>query len=221
MSTRACIKIRQQIRQDCIGVIHLYHHHDGYPDGIGAELKRYLSTHNDYAGEGEEVLWEADSIAHDLLHGVIKRKDNDTWELESDMEYSVTIGEHGDERYGYLIDCDKRTIKCYDLDCEEWEWQENRVVDIPDKPYWEKPEPKPIKDMTEKELKEAVGDEWRTHIYKFRSIDALHSEYSNLHTTLYLKKRDHEWTPRQIYHREMCLALMDIREKRMRKKRGY
>jgi hypothetical protein len=45
------------------------------------------------------------------VRGAIKDDEGDT-----DMGYEVAICEHADCEYGYLIDCDKQTLTCYELD---------------------------------------------------------------------------------------------------------
>jgi hypothetical protein len=47
----------------------------------------------------------------------------------NDMGYEVAICEHADCEYGYLIDCDKQTLTCYDLDYGVKPWK--RIVEIP------------------------------------------------------------------------------------------
>ena len=126
MSTRACIRIKERIsegssKKDC--EIILYHHHDGYPSGVGSDLKRYIA---------EEVstwtFWNPEAIATDLVRGIIKDSDG-----EPDLSYEVAICEHGDCEYGYVIDCDAKTLKCYELDAGVQPWREENIVPIPDK----------------------------------------------------------------------------------------
>ena len=45
--------------------------------------------------------------------------------------YEFTSGQHGDEEYAYLIDCDDHTLKCYSIGCDEFEWNENNIEYIP------------------------------------------------------------------------------------------
>lgn len=111
MSTRATICIKEKNEQD----IWVYHHCDGYPTGIGSDLKRYLNT--------LKYRWIATEIANDLIKDRVALKDDG---------YELTSGQHGDEAYAYLIDCDERTIKCYNINFNQFEWKTEDEVKIPD-----------------------------------------------------------------------------------------
>lgn len=87
MSTRAHIRIIDGKEQ-----IQLYHHFDGYPEGVGADLKEFLEKKN---------IWNGEIIANEL----IKSKEDDG--------YEVTTCLHGDEEYIYVIDCKAKSLKCY------------------------------------------------------------------------------------------------------------
>ncbi len=125
MSTRACIKIRERVKTndsdngwvECI--IYLYHHCDGYPEGVGKDLKKYLAE-----VVSKWAWWSPEDIATSLVRGAIK--DN---EGNADMGYEVAICEHGDCEYGYEIDCNNQTLTCYKLDSGIRPWK--RVVPIP------------------------------------------------------------------------------------------
>lgn len=86
MSTRATIKIK-----DGSEVRWLYHHSDGYPDGVGKELEGILS---------DEKYWTLPSIFT---------------RLTKNLQYEPTDGIHGDEEYGYLIDCIDRKLVGYSI----------------------------------------------------------------------------------------------------------
>ena len=58
MSTRCNIIIKD--RRD---KIILYHHHDGYPSGVGSDLKKYLATFQDWQIR-QHGRWK---IANDLV----------------------------------------------------------------------------------------------------------------------------------------------------------
>jgi hypothetical protein len=120
MSTRACIKIKERINHADHEII-LYHHCDGYPSGVGSDLKKYLTETVSKWGCG----WHPELIATELVRGCIKDSEGDT-----DMGYKVAICEHPDCEYGYVIDCDKQTLTCYDLDYGIKPWK--RVVEIPE-----------------------------------------------------------------------------------------
>lgn len=98
MSTRATIRLKEKDN-----VVNLYHHHDGYPKGVGAVLKDRLNNDNSY--------WDMYSFATNL----IKDRKYD--------EYELTFGQHGDEEYAYLVDFDTKTITCYDIGWDERDWK--------------------------------------------------------------------------------------------------
>jgi len=129
MSTRACIRIKKKIRMnyndqhltDC--AIMLYHHHDGYPEGVGSDLKEYISDVVSKWACG----WNPEMIATDLVRGVIKDDDGNP-----DLGYEPAICQHGDCEYGYEIDCDKQTLQCFKFG-EDKEWRVSGIVPIPDR----------------------------------------------------------------------------------------
>ena len=106
MSTRATIKIVKKGKDD----VWMYHHCDGYPDGVGSELLDFLSHIGD-------ENWNQKYISKTL---------ND-----EDSSYEFTSGQHGDEDYAYLIDCDDHTLKCYSVGWDEFEWDEDNIEYIP------------------------------------------------------------------------------------------
>lgn len=108
MSTRATILIKEGNEK-----VHIYHHHDGYPDGVGKDLKNYLKG---------VKYWDSEDIANDLIKG----------KVNSDDEYEFTTCQHGDEAYGYLIDCNNHTITCYCLHWDEYDWSRCKIIEIPD-----------------------------------------------------------------------------------------
>lgn len=90
MSTRASIRITEGD-----GQILLYHHCDGYPEGVGAELKEFLKKFK---------YWNPEDIAS----GLATKKNS-----YGRYPYECAICLHGDEEYVYVIDCDKETLTCY------------------------------------------------------------------------------------------------------------
>ena len=108
MSTRATILIRKGRKSFWV-----YHHCDGYPEGVGRDIKEYLAS---------KKRWYADDIVNDLVKGAVA----------GDMRYEITLCQHGDEEYAYLIDCDKKELKCYKVGWDEFDWKEEKVVKIPD-----------------------------------------------------------------------------------------
>lgn len=94
MSTRAHIRIIEGKEEIC-----LYHHHDGYPEGVGATLVRELLPKLEHLKE-VPYSWNATDLANHLI------------KLQND-EYELTPCLHGDEEYVYVIDVCKHTIRCF------------------------------------------------------------------------------------------------------------
>lgn len=90
MSTRCHIVVKEK----AFANTYIYHHCDGYPDGVGSELVEALKV---YTGP-----WNAPSITK-LIESI-----DDQYKVDSDI--------HGDEDYIYEISCDDRTLKCYNAD---------------------------------------------------------------------------------------------------------
>jgi len=116
MSTRATILIKSEKKKESVRI---YHHCDGYPEGIGSDMKDFLET---------ICYWDVYEIANDLIKGrcgilVGNRRDDG---------YELTSCQHGDEEYAYLIDCDTKTLTCYEVGWDEFEWDERKIVEIPD-----------------------------------------------------------------------------------------
>lgn len=82
--------------------IHLYHHWDGSPSGVGRELDRFLCGRNDGDDSNGMPTWDGERIAEELL--------------TTRQGYEKSDGNHGDVEYGYVIDCTKRRLTCYDLE---------------------------------------------------------------------------------------------------------
>ena len=89
MSTRCHIKVIKD-NQTC----YVYHHTDGYPEGVGKELRGYLRK---WCGSKEEFT------AEDFCTYL---------ENEDSSYYFENIGLHGDEEYLYTVDFDKGDYLC-------------------------------------------------------------------------------------------------------------
>ena len=89
MSTRCNILVKERGYNDII----LYHHHDGYPEGVGADLV--------------ERFKEKFAKKDDYIFGIVVAN-----QLVKDLddEYEVTHCIHGDIEYLYTIDCSKKEI---------------------------------------------------------------------------------------------------------------
>ena len=94
MSTRCYIKVVRNFGEAGIKEVMLYHHHDGYPEGVGIDLKNRSKNWVSYYD-----FWDMDQIVNSLI-----KDQND--------EYEFTVYDHIYIEYLYTIDCNKRTIKC-------------------------------------------------------------------------------------------------------------
>jgi len=109
MATRSIIRIiprNTEEQENNLGnapkYIYLYHHWDGSPSGVGRELEYFLGGRNDGNDADGQPTWDGERIAA---------------ELENNRQgYVKSDGNHGDVEFGYVIDCDKRTLTCYDLE---------------------------------------------------------------------------------------------------------
>lgn len=143
MSTRATIKIKQSFYNTDEdydkGIltpyeIKLYHHSDGYPEGIGADIVEFLRNRND-GYDTDKPIWEAERIATDMVRGEVltSKSCSKPDKVHRDMGYDVAICQHGDCEYGYLIDCDERKVTCYEIYPDRHpEWREKDIVEVPD-----------------------------------------------------------------------------------------
>lgn len=96
MSTRCCVKVVKHFTDKTAEVM-LYHHHDGYPEGVGVDLvNRSPKWKGPFQDRNE---WDIDEVVNSLI------KD------QAD-EYEYTAYNHIDIEYLYTIDCDAMTIKC-------------------------------------------------------------------------------------------------------------
>ena len=95
MSTRAHIRI-----YDSDGCIQLYHHCDGYPEGIGRDLKSIC----------EKIFDDPEYGTRDLIQNKLGLNDD---------SYAPAICMHGDEEYVYVIDCRDKTVKCFTHNWDE------------------------------------------------------------------------------------------------------
>ena len=106
MATRSVVRIitsnQGSNQMEAPKYIHLYHHWDGSPSGVGRELDRFLCGRNDGNDSNGMPTWNAERIAEELL--------------TTRQGYVKSDGNHGDVEYGYVIDCEKRRLTCYDLE---------------------------------------------------------------------------------------------------------
>lgn len=165
MSTRCNIIIKDRGDRR----IYLYHHHDGYPEGVGSDLKKYLSQFQDWQFR-QHGAWK---FANDL----IKNKAG----LDDD-EYEVSMGLHSDIDYCYVINCSAGTLRCYscrDLryneDNGKYTWHKvflrENLREIPD-PEPEEPQEDVIVKRNDK-FEAALSETIATAIEQFNSQDGL------------------------------------------------
>ena len=105
MSTRCNIIIKEKNQEP----IYVYHHFDGYPEGVGSELKEILSTR---------------------FNEVLTGKNIENFLYNYDTQYEKTDSIHGDIEYLYILTVkDNNTInyKCIDVpfDLYVYETMEN------------------------------------------------------------------------------------------------
>lgn len=93
MSTRCNVRIFQSESNNKPDFI-LYHHNDGYPDGVGENLETFIRQNFPYC------LY-SDYLANELL----KWTEDEGYRIANEMS--------GDIDYYYDIFCDERLIKCY------------------------------------------------------------------------------------------------------------
>ena len=88
MSTRAYIRIVKEGKES----IHFHHHCDGYPSGVGEELRQWL---NEYPGE-----WNPEDVSR-YIHN-------------RDASYQfIDNGPKWDHEYVYVVDCDTKRLSCF------------------------------------------------------------------------------------------------------------
>ena len=86
MSTRCQIKVTYLQRE-----VLLYHHYDGYPEGVGFDLisrQKKLKT------------WNGNVLVNDMVK-------------DAKDEYEVAYQVHTDLDYWYEVDCNRKTIRCW------------------------------------------------------------------------------------------------------------
>jgi hypothetical protein len=87
------------------GKVKLYHHHDGYPEGVGFDLIERMSK---YVSE-----IDFDRFVNDLV-----KDPND--------EYEITQYNHADREYEYFVDLKKKQIQCYSVQVN---WDTDKYIE--------------------------------------------------------------------------------------------
>jgi hypothetical protein len=93
MSTRCNIIIHQSYEKYAI----LYHHHDGYPEGVGMELPKIVKNI-----DGAINMMNPTGLANAIN--------------KYDSNYEIEYGIQGDINYLYVINIDDGTLNCYSVD---------------------------------------------------------------------------------------------------------
>lgn len=101
MSTRSVIRIKEK-QYGKTNKLDLYHHHDGYIEGVGFDLMRRFYDKD----KKEMYLYDVMQVANTLIKDI-----ND--------EYKATPYRHADIEYFYEIDINKKTITAWSVN--NWE----------------------------------------------------------------------------------------------------
>lgn len=105
MSTRANIVIKKTTHNDRVKYYQLYHHCDGYFEGVGCDLQNIMNkVMEEPADKRKDILSSPLSLA------VYINEYDDSFEIEED-----NLNLHGDIEYLYVIDINAQTITCYSV----------------------------------------------------------------------------------------------------------
>lgn len=100
--------------------IYLYHHHDGYPEGVGVQLRKVQQEHPNL------FRYSLTYIANYLLKDGLGL---------NDKEYEITTGLHSDIEYCYVINIKARSLRCYmvpwDFRRDSEIFKRDNLVEIP------------------------------------------------------------------------------------------
>lgn len=97
MATRSVVIVKDNDKENWI-----YHHWDGYPEGVGFDLVKRSKKFKSY-----EDKWYGDDITNKLV--------KDTTD-----SYEITNGYHTDIDFLYVIDCQEEKIKCFRITKYGW-----------------------------------------------------------------------------------------------------
>lgn len=103
MSTRCNIIFKEDYGPRFI----LYHHHDGYPEGVGVQLRKVLD-----AKDG--ARYNRRTMGHYIVNDLLKNKCD-----LNDPEWEITHALHSDIEYLYVVNCRTRTLRCYKVDWDD------------------------------------------------------------------------------------------------------
>lgn len=96
MSTRCHVIVKDQVTSPEEEWTYIYHHHDGYPEGVGKYLKDKFS----------------ETIGNETGHTQYHKDDIVKMICEIDDEFEVDDGLHSDEEYVYIVEItnDRRSV---------------------------------------------------------------------------------------------------------------
>ena len=116
MGTRCVIKIveRYEDRKKPV-IMNIYHHWDGYPSGVGADLIKICEDNYQHSN-GVFVFRGASELANRL----VKNKD--------DNGYEITQYFHVDIEYLYTVDINLGTITCQHVCYKNWDSSSHRYT---------------------------------------------------------------------------------------------
>lgn len=116
MSTRCNVVIKKGNDK-----VYLYHHHDGYPSGVGKDIIEYMEYLCEAVSkeEKDEILSTPQKLAEWLCSD------------ERDDEYEFTDCLHGDIEYLYEIYLDSDAVACFDAFdwTEKGDWEDTEKQD--------------------------------------------------------------------------------------------
>lgn len=103
MSTRCCTIVKERYGSRFI----LYHHHDGYPEGVGVSLRKAMDIKT-----GD--TFTSGTFGHYLVNDLIK----DQCGL-NDKEWEITDALHTDIEFLYVVNFRAKTLRCYAVDWDD------------------------------------------------------------------------------------------------------
>jgi len=105
MSTRSQIEVIAHRKH-----IMLYHHWDGYPEGVGFCLLKLLESI-----KGKSFYYHYDDIVNRMI-----RKGN----------FEVTFGKHSDIEFYYILNLNKKTVECMEVNNWNAKMEILRKIDL-------------------------------------------------------------------------------------------
>ena len=105
MSTRANIVIKKTVHNDIVRYYQLYHHCDGYFEGVGCDLQNIMNKVMEEPADNRK-----DILSSPLSLALYISEYDESFEIEE--EY---LNLHRDIEYLYVIDINAQTITCYSV----------------------------------------------------------------------------------------------------------